>query len=594
MAQGLDPLTLPPPNTALTMILLLNCLVTQDVFSIYDRGQLRTHHKLEIFKYMLASLSEIPFEQAFINVSVAEEFRDEENALFDFMASLFPQAHIRRKRLEKYGDWQQFIHENHLVRDARKPVLVACNDDHIFIDKDVFTLERLLSVFQGITEVEQYVSLVYSHWFEAQRYHGQFDTLIYMEDCRVCLKPAVHDGIQIISAGLLKKWFFEDTADYPADKTVRRTEDLKIDDLPIFTIIPHTELFRHFDGYSHAGVSIVDCAPLTIPPGFFSRALKIHFCNRISAKECHRLMALGYTICSPETALCSPVFAPDPVYHFTPDNLPLFWQKQIPQFSYADHDSVPSQNALACASAIQNLPLFDPGHPSRYQFRKTQGLTQLCRKDLFHPGMPDIGFHKYPQPSKKPALILLEDSHLIDKKTLSAALLAHVDSPSYCSFEVHLILIIRTHELFKGQVSIVLNKYIGEAHPQIHAAISLNCIEDFCLEDIQALIRTYYAGRDVVICHNTDAETTIPLASELFGAQRDVFFEHSPSPSILYAGSSEDQIRQNYLLVGNTRQFGKKEIMIKSKGNIVRSLMQEITVQHDIGYRCFDLMQPDA
>ena len=329
------------------MVLLFNVFLTDTpankfILPILDRGNLKTHSKLEITKYTLAGLAAAyPWKRAIINIELdfstgyttldLEDIQDYVSAEFKGVDVLFSS---KRNLYQK--DWQKTYDD---INDDF--VFYLGNHDHAFLASDNSYLQDLVSLAK--TSYGKYATIIASHWPENMRWakcgYIQLDENNPREENK---KYAVHethlhyekvhvDSMNIITKELYHNWFF--TGDW-GDIKLPRTEGIgewglpQIRDavkvpLPVQDIIiPLREQFRHFDGYMHQRIPNEICPSLEIPTGFFESNIKIRY-----GYEDYKQ---GWVNINPKTKNYYAIDSSQGTdYKFTLEDLPLVWKNKI-------------------------------------------------------------------------------------------------------------------------------------------------------------------------------------------------------------------------------------------------------------------------
>lgn len=315
------------------MILFLNVFITNKALTFYDRGRLGTApDRLAVFKYSLASFSVISWSAVFIHCELDEPYAGRREELEKWVHTLFPQAHLFFERATKQAHWKRILQP---VFDVPGDDLVwyFCNDDHIFIDYDLSMLEAIANKAKQLASRHKYVSAYVSHWpelltflnpnisnFYAEGSPPQASQILEATDQYFVNRWYNFDSVQIVNKNVLLHWWFEheygDTflprSDYPP--YVKSPPD-------IYCVVPMRELVRHFDGYSHARIDINVCPPLSIPPGFFEKHMRLSFGapQRVEGKLHINPLIRNYATVDRDGVDS----------RMTLDDLPLFWRNRI-------------------------------------------------------------------------------------------------------------------------------------------------------------------------------------------------------------------------------------------------------------------------
>ena len=155
----------------------------------------------------------------------------------------------------------------------------TCNDDHIFIDSSLNYLNLVIDKLKYYSSKNANCSAYISHWQEAigDAYLGSLHHSLnrpkhlhprapyFFSSDSVCtvIKQRNVIAIQIITAELL--WHIISSATKEDD--FRRTDGILTTSNQL-VLIPHKELVRHFDAYSHVGISHDVIPVMKIPSDF--------------------------------------------------------------------------------------------------------------------------------------------------------------------------------------------------------------------------------------------------------------------------------------------------------------------------------------
>lgn len=305
------------------MILFINVFITENTlqFCYYDRGRLpKAASRVEIFKYMLASLSVVEWSSVHLFYQLDVMHQDRYGEIDEYMNGLFDSPSIHHTRIDRGKDWRRVIGELAETADGEL-VWFLCNDDHIFLDHETEYLYRLVSRLKELEQQHEFVSLMFSHWPETcgtyfEALSSRPEVLVEDHADYAVLLANPNLSIMVVNARVLEHWWLE--RDY-GDRRLRRSDGLHSPEM--LMMVPKRELVRHFDGYSHAGIDIDSCPPLFIPDGFFEREIRIAYCAD------RRLP--GYVHVNPLLAHSSAVHPEGADLRCLMRDLPLFWRSRI-------------------------------------------------------------------------------------------------------------------------------------------------------------------------------------------------------------------------------------------------------------------------
>ena len=330
------------------MILFLNVFITENAFTTvtakkyqyrtgtiaahkaFDRGYLPPYSRLDVFKYSLASLSPLPWTKVIIRYELDEMFKERESELNEYIQELFPSCSLHNKRLGVQSQWQEAMQE---VFDHKESnlVLFCCNDDHIFIESNLNTIDEFINKYNDTTED---VSIWFSHWpqmlkistdFQPVGVDGLFVKHIW-QDCA---------SVQLMSKEVLRYWWFG--VNY-GNTFIGRSDfnHFATRIRPTMFHVPFREMSRHFDGYAQNDFNQNKCPPLEIPPGFFERDIKVTFGKKngnIPGEEEFYIDASNpnYKVVDPNGAQAK----------WGLNDIPLFWKDRISDINIHE---IPNEN----------------------------------------------------------------------------------------------------------------------------------------------------------------------------------------------------------------------------------------------------------
>ncbi len=271
------------------MILFINTFLTESPFtnmsSVY-RHKAKFSDKVEVFKYMLASLADYyEWTRVIINVRLDDCFADKRVDLLDFIHEKFDKYDLHLK--EKRNQWQhEWIEDYELLNHDL--IFFSCNHDHIFIDPDPTYFKELTSKFVNHNDL---LGIQISHWQEAlaAAFNSPYpvNNVKFNEDHLEYRVKNSH-GIQLINKLTYEHWWIDNKL--PENIPFPRPDGLgsnPLHDLPWCSeqkfIVPYREFGRHFDGYNHSMWYQYhnDLVPVVeVPDGFFENDFKINYSSK--------------------------------------------------------------------------------------------------------------------------------------------------------------------------------------------------------------------------------------------------------------------------------------------------------------------------
>jgi hypothetical protein len=258
------------------MILFMNVLITDKRLSPHfkwERGLLPPDNRLDIFKYSLASFRAINnWSKVVLYIDLDESYKGRWYELQNFIFAEFKEipTNIFKYRLTKQSEWQRALKQD-ILDDADDLVWFFCNDDHIFIDTNVNMLNEMIARLK--ISPHEYNGAYMSHWPELSKRAIDQSWIKYQNHWEGAM--ATNDSIQLVNKNWLRNiWFEHDYNEALMPRTDYTTQAMAP---TTYYCIPGTEQCRHYDGYTHVGISINEWPPLRIPPGFFDNDIKIRY-----------------------------------------------------------------------------------------------------------------------------------------------------------------------------------------------------------------------------------------------------------------------------------------------------------------------------
>jgi len=259
------------------MIILFNVKITDVRMGYpYTRGSwMPNPERFDIFKYCLAStraLDPVVTKYAFY-VTLAPELAHRQEELDAYIHELFPEEklHLKWKRNDFGRDWRQNMDE--LLTDPNELVWLAANDDHIFLDSDLNIVRSAINTLDNDSDPNALV--YYSHWPEQMRMAHHLNGQLTDDGNFVKFNWETFDGIMILKAGRLKKYWERDYGDALMFKPDYLAAHHGYQ-CPSTVYSPTKEIVRHYEGYSHVGTGCDNVMPpLYVPLGFFDKDMKV-------------------------------------------------------------------------------------------------------------------------------------------------------------------------------------------------------------------------------------------------------------------------------------------------------------------------------
>jgi hypothetical protein len=164
---------------------------------------LNRYPRLDIYKYMLRSISKLNFSHVYFFITLDHEFQNRCAELESYIRQLFinSEIHIEMKRLEHQEEWKPLIEELCKKFPLKQPIFFTQNDDHIFVDENDNLLQQGIQLMSE--DSSDFHTLYLSHWPEILKLSGKGGQ--YRKTGNYVVFPShVIDSIQIFSLGFLK------------------------------------------------------------------------------------------------------------------------------------------------------------------------------------------------------------------------------------------------------------------------------------------------------------------------------------------------------------------------------------------------------
>lgn len=311
------------------MILVENVKITNKRLSInLPRGNLKTFtDRLDVCKYALSSYAALLplLSKVILYIDLKNtEYAGQEENLEKFIRELFPEDKLllRWFRNETFADWRNSCEKDIFPIDDNL-IMNVTNDDHIFIDSNLNTLQECLNSFSNCQD--PYVNMMYSHWPESIRMSASGNFSKYINEYTTIGQYRSVESFDILKKERWKHYWFDHNGPIIRWPFFRPESliDNGIHILPNGTtmLFPTKEMFRHFDGYNHAYDLLNLCPPLEIPEGFFENKIKIRY---------------GYNQAYPGWVNINPAYPNYKAvdyngvdFKFALEDIPLFWKDKI-------------------------------------------------------------------------------------------------------------------------------------------------------------------------------------------------------------------------------------------------------------------------
>lgn len=335
--------------------------------SVYKR-----RNKTEICLYSLASLAEIAWDHAIVNIGTGEGYTEQQlEQLLDQAQTLFPNAEISGNRARTRKEYIKIFER--VKDDFPESYVFHCpNHDHVFMGTDAGSLRRATAYADDIRKETRCVTRVcYSHQLEnilALRDHSPIRGMHLLGG------QILQDGPDYLVAqrGRLA-WdsyyasHINDLLSYyylsANDGYCPRGEDCHPHPFPEFrniTIIPKVKFCDHYDGYYHTfGHQVFRLfderfarrvPPLFIPDGFFEGDIRIRVGFQTVKDKWVTINPQAE-----EYSCHSSVAGVDMKIHI--HDLPLFWRRRISRVSVSTN-GYPLENSGHRPAQIEDVRPF--------------------------------------------------------------------------------------------------------------------------------------------------------------------------------------------------------------------------------------------
>ena len=235
--------------------LIVSAFVTPEGLSRYRLGRIMSSSadfRFERFLTSVQSMSDFPWASVRFFIKLDKAFEPLKEELLSTLREVFPRAKIDLFRLEWPAQWRDTFDQY----PSEDLILLNANDDHAMVPGSSFVLQKLAHELRIRDDVQ--LGLV-SHFPEVsgqlirehQRRAGQISRALH--DRGMPVRSSI--GTVLAKSRFIKSWFgvgvFSESErvvrpDNPFGRSVEFDE--------VIALVPEIEIFRHLDGYSHAGL----------------------------------------------------------------------------------------------------------------------------------------------------------------------------------------------------------------------------------------------------------------------------------------------------------------------------------------------------
>lgn len=260
------------------MIILYNIHLKPNRTVFYERPNLRSDDRIDIFKYSIATHAVTdPLVSKFLFfISIAPEWENRKEEIEKYILDhINPEkTEIKWNANKTLEDWQNLTFELDKIDDST--IYFISNEDHIFIDYD---LEALFYTVKAVEDdPNPFSCMFYSHWPELIRVASRLGAVLNSSGHSVNFMWSVHDSIRLLRKELWRKYWFDwDYKDISPKTEISTIKKFLPDELDLSCHVPTRELCRHYDGYSHVGDIMNYYPPLEIPKGFIEKRMTIRY-----------------------------------------------------------------------------------------------------------------------------------------------------------------------------------------------------------------------------------------------------------------------------------------------------------------------------
>ena len=255
------------------MILFFNVLVTPgDFIHRYNRGNLYTDDKVDVFKYSISSIAPIyDWSSVVIQYELDASYKHRRLEVDNYLKSLFPNQKnlsIRQGvRNTKQSHWQKTVEELNLLED--KIIFFSCNHDHVFTDNQTEYFDHCIDTFKKY-ENEHSVMMLSGYYESIEHLRMPY----WIDGPLVGRKIPLSDSFMVITKSLLREWWCS-SVNF-GDAYLSRTDGIKKADESLMynCFFMSRQAFNHYDGYQNVIYPgkfhyMEHCPPLVIPEGYF-------------------------------------------------------------------------------------------------------------------------------------------------------------------------------------------------------------------------------------------------------------------------------------------------------------------------------------
>lgn len=299
------------------MIVWFNCKISDIRLNPQPRYHLRNDNRFDIARYSFASYAPLAHlvSKFIFNLEMADGYSGMEPDMEAWLRKVLPEDKLDLNwfRCNNKQQWEVARAKINDIDDDL--VYPAGNEDHIFLDSSTKVFEENLNLIK--TDTNAGAVFMTSHWSESIRAATYFNGV--RKGNSIYYHTFNNDAIRVMKKELFN--FYVDNI-YDPNMLVFRTEHWNNILLPEnIMYVPSKEQFRHFDGYSHAGIGPEFAPPLEIPPGFFEGNVIVKYGFNERSDRCVNINPLAPTLYAADGKGTD--------YKWCLEDIPPFWNARV-------------------------------------------------------------------------------------------------------------------------------------------------------------------------------------------------------------------------------------------------------------------------
>jgi hypothetical protein len=227
--------------------LLVSVFITPTGLASYNTGRIKKGDFFRVGRFLssIQSLTKVDFDSTRFYVEIDPIWFPQSIEIYTLLSQFFPYGEIYKHRLKTVSEWEEVSR----LYSETDVVLLQTNDDHYLLQSGLKELDYLENVLASNDSIKQAGITHFPEMFGLSMSSDSYFSLTHERYLHLTTGSV---GTVLIKGELFKSWWRNDPKLY-AEKIVRPDNPFgkPIQFEPSLMVIPHTEIFRHMDGYSH-------------------------------------------------------------------------------------------------------------------------------------------------------------------------------------------------------------------------------------------------------------------------------------------------------------------------------------------------------